>query len=145
MLNVPLYGMGVIEDVGRRMGTLMVFIALGGLAGPPTSGAIWSATGGINAVSYYAGRIRSSPHFTEVTCVISGSAILLAVVLMLITRHLMLKKFWGKCRNSKSMTTLLWVLWLDHRWTRCPLFLSFVLTILLFISLIVSASLYTTT
>ncbi|KAJ3566847.1 hypothetical protein NP233_g6743 [Leucocoprinus birnbaumii] len=77
--NMPLYSMGVIEDVGRRMGTVMVFAALGAVAGPPISGAINASTGSTKAVSYYA-----------------GSTILLAVILMLITRHLILKKIWGK-------------------------------------------------
>ncbi|KXN82270.1 Riboflavin transporter MCH5 [Leucoagaricus sp. SymC.cos] len=77
--NVPLYSMGVIEDVGRRMGTVMLFIALGAVAGPPISGAIMGSTGSTKMVSYYA-----------------GSTILLAVILMLVTRHLTLKRMWGK-------------------------------------------------
>lgn len=77
--NMPLYSMGLIEDVGRRMGTVMVFAALGAVAGPPISGAIDASTGSTKAVSYYA-----------------GSTVLLAVILMLITRHLILKKFLGK-------------------------------------------------
>ncbi|KAF9448297.1 MFS general substrate transporter [Macrolepiota fuliginosa MF-IS2] len=76
--NIPLYNMGVIEDIGRRMGTIMVFAALGAVAGPPISGAINAATGSTKAVSYYA-----------------GSTVLLAVVLMLTTRHLILKKIRG--------------------------------------------------
>ncbi|KAF4608278.1 hypothetical protein EYR40_000622 [Pleurotus pulmonarius] len=48
-------------------------------AGPPISGAINRATGGYTAVGYYA-----------------GSMILVAVVLMLISRHLVLKRVWGK-------------------------------------------------
>jgi hypothetical protein len=54
--NMPLYDMGVIEDIGRRMGTVMAFAALGALAGPPISGAINTSTGSIKAVSYYAGK-----------------------------------------------------------------------------------------
>ncbi|KAJ3566848.1 hypothetical protein NP233_g6742 [Leucocoprinus birnbaumii] len=77
--TMPLYSMGVIEDVGRRIGTVMVFAALGSIAGPPISGAINASTGGIKAVSYYA-----------------GSIMLLAVILLLVTRHLSLKKLWGK-------------------------------------------------
>jgi len=76
--NMPTYNMGVIEDIGRRMGTVMVFAALGAVAGPPISGAINAATGSLKAVSYYA-----------------GSTVLLAVVLMLTTRHLILKKLRG--------------------------------------------------
>lgn len=52
--------MGIIEDVGRRMGTVMVFAALGAVAGPPISGAINAATGSTKMVSYYAGGILST-------------------------------------------------------------------------------------
>ncbi|KAF9450277.1 MFS general substrate transporter [Macrolepiota fuliginosa MF-IS2] len=75
---MPLYNMGMIEDVGRRMGTVMVFAALGAVVGTPISGAINGATGSTKTVSYYA-----------------GGTIFLAVILMLITRHLVLKKLWG--------------------------------------------------
>jgi len=77
--TMPLYNMGVVEDVGRRMGTVMVFAAVGAVAGPPISGAINATAGGTRFVSFYA-----------------GSTILSALMLMLITRHLMLKKLWGK-------------------------------------------------
>ncbi|KAF9448304.1 MFS general substrate transporter [Macrolepiota fuliginosa MF-IS2] len=77
-ISLPLYSMGIIEDVGRRIGAAMVFAAFGALAGPPISGAANSATGGIKAVSYYA-----------------GSTVLLSVALMLTTRHLMSKKVTG--------------------------------------------------
>lgn len=53
--TMPLYNMGVIEDVGRRMGTVMVFAAMGAVAGPPISGAINATAGGTKSVSYYAG------------------------------------------------------------------------------------------
>lgn len=54
--NVPLYEMGEMGDVGRRIGTVMMFNAAGGLLGPPISGAIFNKTGGLEAVSYYAGK-----------------------------------------------------------------------------------------
>ncbi|KAG9226496.1 hypothetical protein CCMSSC00406_0005837 [Pleurotus cornucopiae] len=76
---MPIYSFGAIEDVGRRVGMCMTLVALGALAGPPISGAINRATGGYTAVGYYA-----------------GSMILVAVVLMLISRHLVLKRVWGK-------------------------------------------------
>jgi hypothetical protein len=47
--------MGVIEDVGRRMGTVMVFAALGAVAGPPISGAIYASTRNTKMVGSYAG------------------------------------------------------------------------------------------
>ncbi|CAA7271142.1 unnamed protein product [Cyclocybe aegerita] len=77
--NMPVYAMGEMGDVGRRLGTVMVFTAVGALCGPPISGAINTATGNFEAVSYYA-----------------GSAILVAVALMLITKRLVLRSFWGK-------------------------------------------------
>ncbi len=42
-------------DLGRRLGMAMTIAASGALAGPPISGAIYSATGGFEAVGYYAG------------------------------------------------------------------------------------------
>jgi hypothetical protein len=57
----------------------MTLTAIGALAGPPISGAINTASGGYSAVGYYA-----------------GSMILASIVLMLITRHLVLGKLWGK-------------------------------------------------
>ena len=46
---------GNAEDVGRRLGMFMTIFSLGALAGPPISGAINTATGGFEAVGYYAG------------------------------------------------------------------------------------------
>ena|SRR6267154_3864824 len=47
--------MGEMEDVGRRVGMYMSVIAFGGIAGPPISGAIMTATGGFVDAGYYAG------------------------------------------------------------------------------------------
>ncbi|KAJ3512143.1 hypothetical protein NLJ89_g3694 [Agrocybe chaxingu] len=52
--NMPVYSMGEMGDVGRRLGTVMVFTAVGALCGPPISGAINTTTGNFDAVSYYA-------------------------------------------------------------------------------------------
>ncbi|KAF8146854.1 MFS general substrate transporter [Mycena galopus ATCC 62051] len=76
---LPMFQLGDIADVGRRSGMAMTLTAIGALAGPPISGAINTATGGYNAVGYYA-----------------GSMILAAIVLMLVTRYLVLRKLWGK-------------------------------------------------
>jgi MFS family permease len=76
---LPMYRLGEIADVGRRSGMTMTLTAIGALAGPPISGAINTASGGYSAVGYYA-----------------GSMILASIVLMLITRHLVLGKLWGK-------------------------------------------------
>lgn len=71
--------MGDTGDVGRRSGMYMTLLSFGALAGPPISGAINTATGGYKAVGIYA-----------------GTAIMAAVVLMCVTRHLVLKSFWGR-------------------------------------------------
>ncbi|RDB22890.1 Riboflavin transporter MCH5 [Hypsizygus marmoreus] len=76
---MPLYELGNIEDVGRRAGMALTFAAVGGLAGPPISGAIYTATGGFPAVGYYA-----------------GTVMLMSCSMMLVARHLVLKKFWGR-------------------------------------------------
>jgi MCP family monocarboxylic acid transporter-like MFS transporter 10 len=55
--HIPLFAMGAIEDVGRRVGTVFVFAAVGSLLGPPISGAINAATGSTKDMSYYAGNI----------------------------------------------------------------------------------------
>ncbi|KAI3618284.1 hypothetical protein WG66_005520 [Moniliophthora roreri] len=77
--TLPLFEMGEIQDIGRRAGMFLSMGAIGALIGPPISGAINHATGGYEKVAYYA-----------------GSMVVLSVVLMLITRHLMLKSLWGR-------------------------------------------------
>jgi MFS transporter, MCT family, solute carrier family 16 (monocarboxylic acid transporters), member 10 len=47
---------GEIADVGRRVGMSFTIIGFGALIGPPISGAINTATGGFEAVGYYAGK-----------------------------------------------------------------------------------------
>ncbi|PBK78886.1 MFS general substrate transporter [Armillaria solidipes] len=76
---IPIFELGDMGDLGRRLGMAMTIAASGALAGPPISGAIYSATGGFEAVGYYA-----------------GSTIVLTVVLMLIVRHLVLGRLVGK-------------------------------------------------
>ncbi|KAG7086044.1 hypothetical protein E1B28_003565 [Marasmius oreades] len=76
---IPLFEMGQIQDVGRRSGMVMSVAAFGGVVGPPISGAINNATGGFEKVGFFA-----------------GSVIILSVILMLVTRHLVLGKLWGR-------------------------------------------------
>ncbi|KAJ7496845.1 major facilitator superfamily domain-containing protein [Mycena latifolia] len=76
---LPMYQLGEVADVGRRSGMAMTLTAIGALAGPPISGAINTASGGYNAVGYYA-----------------GSVILASIGLMLFTRYLVLRTLWGK-------------------------------------------------
>ncbi|KAJ7158286.1 major facilitator superfamily domain-containing protein [Mycena crocata] len=76
---LPMYQLGDMADVGRRSGMAITLAAIGALAGPPISGAIYTASGGYVAVGYYA-----------------GSVILAAIFLMLVSRHLALGKVQGK-------------------------------------------------
>jgi hypothetical protein len=52
---MPIYKMGEMGDIGRRLGTTMIFTAVGGLCGPPISGAIKGSSGDLEFMSYYAG------------------------------------------------------------------------------------------
>ncbi|PPQ91371.1 hypothetical protein CVT25_004138 [Psilocybe cyanescens] len=79
LLSNPIMEMGETGDVGRRIGMFMSILAIGALAGPPISGAIGTATGDFKAVGYYA-----------------GTAVLVGVGMMSITRHLILKRMFGK-------------------------------------------------
>ncbi|KAJ7696439.1 MFS general substrate transporter [Mycena rosella] len=79
VFSLPLFRLGDVADIGRRTGMALSIAALGALAGPPISGAINTATGGFVAVGYYA-----------------GSTIILAVVLLVVTRQLTLRSLWGK-------------------------------------------------
>ncbi|TFY66807.1 hypothetical protein EVG20_g4288 [Dentipellis fragilis] len=79
LLGAPMIAFGEPGDVGRRTGMFMTTMSIGALAGPPISGAINTATGNYKAVGIYA-----------------GSAIMVAVVLLAITRHQVLKSLWGK-------------------------------------------------
>ncbi|KAF9020820.1 MFS general substrate transporter [Hymenopellis radicata] len=75
----PVMEFGDASDVGRRVGMMMSILALGALAGPPISGAINTGTGGFEAVGYYA-----------------GSAVLVGVGLMVVSRYFVLKGLYGK-------------------------------------------------
>ncbi|KAH9888049.1 MFS general substrate transporter [Cubamyces lactineus] len=79
ILGQPLVGMGKITDVGMRAGMTFSLMSLGALAGPPISGAILDHTGSFKNVGYYA-----------------RTAIMLSVILMLIARHLLLGKLFGR-------------------------------------------------
>lgn len=76
---LPTYDLGKVEDAGRRVGILMTASSLGVLVGPPIAGAIIRETGGYAVAGYYA-----------------GSTVLLSCCLALVTRHLFLKRPWGK-------------------------------------------------
>ncbi|KAK0206036.1 major facilitator superfamily domain-containing protein [Desarmillaria ectypa] len=76
---IPVFELGEISDFGRRTGMTMSIAALGAVAGPPISGAINTATGGFEAMGYYA-----------------GTAITLAVIVMYVARHLIVKTSRGR-------------------------------------------------
>lgn len=75
---------------------VMSIAAIGAVAGPPISGAINEATGGYNAVGYYAGKGTINPFRLRLTRRRLGSMILLAVALIMTTRHLVLGRLIGK-------------------------------------------------
>lgn len=60
ILAAPVTLLGDIDDVGRRVGLYLAIVALGALAGPPISGAVYAATGDFVAVGVYAGAHRVS-------------------------------------------------------------------------------------
>ena len=77
--------------------------AAGALVGPPISGAIYVATGGFEAVGYYAGMMTrcSSDIFDAgadgiIHSLFTGSMVLLAVALLCVVRQLVLGRLWGK-------------------------------------------------
>ncbi|KAG6816512.1 hypothetical protein H0H87_005514 [Tephrocybe sp. NHM501043] len=97
LISNPMMELGATDDLGRRLGMFMSIFALGALAGPPISGAINTATGGFKVVGYYAGTIPfHGEYYIMIYLSCSGSMVLVAVVLMSITRHLVLRKFVGK-------------------------------------------------
>lgn len=79
LYSVPAVAMGKMEDAGRRVGMFMSLIGFGGIAGPPISGAISTATGGFVAAGYFA-----------------GGSIIFGVLLLLVARYLHLGRLWGK-------------------------------------------------
>ncbi|KAG2052774.1 MFS general substrate transporter [Suillus hirtellus] len=79
LYSAPLVAMGHMEDAGRRVGMFVSLLAIGGVAGPPISGAISTTTGGFVAAGCY-----------------SGGIIIFGVVLLLVARYLHLGRLWGK-------------------------------------------------
>lgn len=79
LLSNPVMEFGDTGDVGRRVGMMMSILAIGAVGGPPISGAINTATGGFEAVGYYA-----------------GSVVIVGVGLMCWTKYLVLGRLSGK-------------------------------------------------
>ncbi|KAG2032195.1 major facilitator superfamily domain-containing protein [Suillus americanus] len=78
LYSVPAVAMGKMEDAGRRVGMFVSLTGIGSIAGPPISGAIYTATGGFVDAGYYSG------------------SIIFGVALLLVARHLHLGRLWGK-------------------------------------------------
>ncbi|KAG2106781.1 MFS general substrate transporter [Suillus discolor] len=79
LYSAPAVAMGRMEDAGRRVGMFMSLIGFGGIAGPPISGVICTATGGFVDTGYYA-----------------GGSIIFGVALLLVAQYLHLGRLWGK-------------------------------------------------
>ncbi|KAG1756873.1 MFS general substrate transporter [Suillus paluster] len=65
LFSAPVVAMGTMEDAGRRVGMFMSLIAFGGLAGPPISGAVRTATAGFVEAGYYAGKSINTRSLSE--------------------------------------------------------------------------------
>ncbi|THU83985.1 MFS general substrate transporter [Dendrothele bispora CBS 962.96] len=78
LFPVPVAALGDLSDFGSRAGLQMTLMALGALAGPPISGAILHQHNDFGPVGIYA-----------------GSTIILSVLLMVLTRYFVLKRFYG--------------------------------------------------
>jgi hypothetical protein len=107
LIGSPMIALGDSTDVGRRTGMYFTILSLGSLMGPPISGTINSATGGYSVVGIYAGQSpfilsqsRCAPngigtdggsmalfYFCFITLVL-GSVIMVAVVLLALSRYL---------------------------------------------------------
>ncbi|KAI0306270.1 MFS general substrate transporter [Multifurca ochricompacta] len=79
LIGVPMMALGDSTDIGRRTGMYFTILSFGALAGPPISGAINHATAGYTAVGIYA-----------------GVSVVIAVVLLVITRYFALGGWRGK-------------------------------------------------
>lgn len=79
LIGSPMIALGDSTDVGRRTGMYFTILSIGSLIGPPISGAINHATGGYSIVGIYA-----------------GSMIMVAVVLLALSRYFILRSWGGK-------------------------------------------------
>jgi MFS transporter, MCT family, solute carrier family 16 (monocarboxylic acid transporters), member 10 len=100
LVSIPVMGMGGTSDVGRRLGTVFTVVSIGALTGPPMCGAINMATGGFKATGYYAGTLFFYYLRIEFRLlrsrVYTGGSVMLSVIILLIARHKILGKLWGK-------------------------------------------------
>jgi hypothetical protein len=102
LIAAPLIPLGDSADVGRRVGMFLTILSIGALAGPPISGAVAHATDGYNAVGLYAGA-RPFHHFTCFVPIrsfffslhFSGSSVMVAVMLLVLSRYLILGRWRG--------------------------------------------------
>lgn len=93
----PVMIMGEIQDVGRRVGMYFTISAIGALCGPPISGAINKATDGFGPTGIYAGASWSTGvGARKILTLGAGTAVMVAVLLLIWTRHIVLERLWGK-------------------------------------------------
>ncbi|KAL6309351.1 MFS general substrate transporter [Sparassis latifolia] len=78
LVATPIVAMGERHDVGQRIGMAFMLLAMGALAGPPISGAIYDSTGTYKWVGIYA-----------------GTTVEIGVILMLMSRYLLAKDSGG--------------------------------------------------
>ncbi|KAI3609927.1 MFS general substrate transporter [Moniliophthora roreri] len=78
LLWQPILDLGDADELSRRVGIMMIFLACAGFLGPPTAGEVNNAAG-MQAMTIYA-----------------GGCTLVGVALVLVARHMMLKKVFGK-------------------------------------------------
>jgi len=99
IVTKPIMDMGETGDVGRRTGMFFSILAIGALTGPPISGAIKSATGDFKAVGYYAGGPLKFNVFVTNSDPLRnslGTAVLVGIAMMSVSRHLILRRMFGK-------------------------------------------------
>ena len=117
LIGAPMIALGNSTDVGRRTGMCLTILSFGSLMGPPISGAINHATGGYSVVGIYAGQsiflylfflsFNEPPNgigtdgglmalFFLLLPFILGSMIMVAVVLLALSRYLILRRWRGK-------------------------------------------------
>ncbi|KAH9928564.1 MFS general substrate transporter [Epithele typhae] len=79
LLAAPIVRISKVQEVGVRAGMSFTLVAVGGIAGPPISGAIQTVTGGFKDTGIYA-----------------GSAVMVAVAFMFAARYAILGGLWGR-------------------------------------------------
>jgi hypothetical protein len=88
--------MGGEGDVGRRIGMYLTVVALGVLAGPPTSGAINARTGGFEMMGAYAGQYKFLLLSRHIEGSSTGGTIVVGACGLVVVRYLLIGGWRGK-------------------------------------------------